>query len=384
MWGRTRACVSARQAFSTRSSGTSEAQGSNCQATRHRIRLAGSVSILASKRTTSLRLRRLLSLKRGRLATWCPNLGLGLPLLAESQMGVLHPLNLAVFRLLPPRRGDALLIVVQTFLAGLFAYAFARQVGAGTAGGLRRATDLVVNGIEPASGVIAVRFRNRHAGEAIVQAIEVGPGSGGEGAKPVLFDLPWEPELVNAGFEDGVKGATGSNGSTAGGFGWHYVFAGKKRSYVWGETGFKIHPQWGLPKPRTGKEALRTHTDGDGHNIVYQEVDVKPRTAYRASVWVRAADLHGKGFGTRPGDSAGLCIEELDRSGKVLVKHPKVAITKARDYTELVKTFTAHDQTARVRFILDTVIGARYDQGHVAYDDCVLERQKKAPGDRRP
>ena len=248
---------------------------------------------------------------------------------------------------------------------------------AGTAGGLRRATDLVVNAIEPASGVIAVRFRNRHAGEAIVQAIEVGPGSGGEGAKPVLFDLPWEPELVNAGFEDGVKGATGSNGSTAGGFGWRYIFAGKKRSYVWGETGFKIHPQWGLPKPRTGKEALRTHTDADGHNIVCQEVDVKPRTAYRASVWVRAADLHGKGFGTRPGDSAGLCIEELARDGKVLVKHPKVAITKAGDYTELVKTFTAHDQTARVRFILDTVIGSRYDQGHVTYDDCALRRQKK-------
>jgi len=247
---------------------------------------------------------------------------------------------------------------------------------AGTARGLRKAVDVVVNDIKPKNGIIAVRFRNRHRGEAIVQAIEVGPGSGGKGATPVLLDLPWEPELLNAGFEEGVKGATGSSGSTAGGSGWHYVFKGKKRSYVWSERGFSAHPEWGLPKPRTGKEALRTHTDGEGHNIVYQQVEVQPRTAYRASAWVKTADLHGKGFGTRPGDSAGLCIEELDKDGKVLVRHPKVAITKASDYTELVKTLTTNERTASIKFILDTVIGCKYDQGHVTYDDCALERQK--------
>ena len=32
---------------------------------------------------------------------------------------------------------------------------------AGTAGGLRRATDLVFNNVEPRDGIIAVRFRNR-------------------------------------------------------------------------------------------------------------------------------------------------------------------------------------------------------------------------------
>ena len=248
---------------------------------------------------------------------------------------------------------------------------------AATAGGLNKAVDLVFNDIKPAHGVIAVRFRNRHGGEAIVQAIEVGPGNGGQGAKPVVRDIPWEPDLVNAGFEDGVRGTTSSRGPTGGGLGWHYIFKGKKRSYVWGETGFNIHPECGLPKPRTGKEALRTHTDGDGHNVVYQDIAVQPGKAYTASVWVRALDLHGKGFGTNPGDSAGLIIRELDAKGKVLVEHPKAALTKAGDYTRLERTFTASPKTAAVRFILDTVIACKYDQGSVTYDDCALEVSKQ-------
>jgi hypothetical protein len=43
----------------------------------------------------------------------------------------------------------------------------------------------VFNEIEPANGIIEVRFSNPHGGEAAVQALEVGPGSGGQGAKPV-------------------------------------------------------------------------------------------------------------------------------------------------------------------------------------------------------
>jgi hypothetical protein len=51
--------------------------------------------------------------------------------------------------------------------------------------GLNRAVDLVFDGIEPQHGVITVRFRNDHGGEAIVSAMEVGPGDGGPGAKPL-------------------------------------------------------------------------------------------------------------------------------------------------------------------------------------------------------
>lgn len=44
------------------------------------------------------------------------------------------------------------------------------------AGGVGRAAELVFNDIEPRNGVIALRFWNRAQGEAMVQAIEVGPG----------------------------------------------------------------------------------------------------------------------------------------------------------------------------------------------------------------
>ncbi len=250
---------------------------------------------------------------------------------------------------------------------------------AATAGGLRKAADLVFDNIEPKNGCIAIRFRNCFGGEAIVQAIEVGPGPGGEGAKPICLPPPDDAAgnlLVNPGFEEGVTGTTGSNGSTGGGLGWSYIFKGKQRSYVWGETGFKIHPQWGPPKPRTGKEALRTHTDGDGHNVVWQDVEVAPNAKYRASVWVKAADLHGKGFGTGKGDSAGIIIEELDDKGKVVLQHPKAAVTKPGDYAEVATTFTTSPKTVTIRFILDTIIAAKYDEGHVTYDDCALERQK--------
>ncbi len=88
---------------------------------------------------------------------------------------------------------------------------------AATAGGLHRAVDIVFNDVEPRNGVIAIRLKNRHAGEAIVQGIEVGPGHGGRGAPPVVVNVAWDPELLNPGFEDGVRGATGSSGSVAGG-----------------------------------------------------------------------------------------------------------------------------------------------------------------------
>ncbi len=50
--------------------------------------------------------------------------------------------------------------------------------------GMNRATDLVFNDISPKHGVIAVRFTGCNGAEAVVSAIEVGPGSGGKGATP--------------------------------------------------------------------------------------------------------------------------------------------------------------------------------------------------------
>jgi len=60
---------------------------------------------------------------------------------------------------------------------------------AATAGGPNKAADLVFNNIAPRNGVIDVRFLGGDpdkpgSGEAFVQALEVGPGPGGEGATP--------------------------------------------------------------------------------------------------------------------------------------------------------------------------------------------------------
>jgi hypothetical protein len=64
---------------------------------------------------------------------------------------------------------------------------------AATAGGLGKAVDLVFNDIKPQHGVVAIRFSNRFAGEAMVQAIEIGPGRGQPGAKPVAVSIPPKP-----------------------------------------------------------------------------------------------------------------------------------------------------------------------------------------------
>lgn len=61
---------------------------------------------------------------------------------------------------------------------------------AATAGGLNRAVDLVFSGIKPKHGIIEVRFSNTHGGEAMVQALELGPSHGGQGVEPVGLTTP--------------------------------------------------------------------------------------------------------------------------------------------------------------------------------------------------
>ena len=61
---------------------------------------------------------------------------------------------------------------------------------AATAGGQGKPVDLVFNDIKPEHGVIAIRFWNRFGGEAMVQAIEIGPGQSESGAKPVKAVVP--------------------------------------------------------------------------------------------------------------------------------------------------------------------------------------------------
>jgi hypothetical protein len=85
---------------------------------------------------------------------------------------------------------------------------------AATAGGSNQAVDLVFNDVAPENGVLVIRFASVRVavgdqamrGEAFVQAIEVGPGSGGRGAKPVssaAASRAWSGNLLlNPGFEE--------------------------------------------------------------------------------------------------------------------------------------------------------------------------------------
>lgn len=250
---------------------------------------------------------------------------------------------------------------------------------AATAGGLGRAVDLVFNDVRPRHGVIAIRFRHRFAGDALVQAIEVGPGACPPGATPVPFRFPPGMNyLGNAGFEQSVPGAVGSakGNPVVQGRPWNYRFLGPHQGIVWHESAFVQHPQSGLPKPRTGKDAVRTHAmERDAHTQIYQDVAVRPATAYRASVWVQGVDVRGKGFGTGAADAAGLCVLELGAGDQVLVQHPPVAVTKSEAFAELAKPFTTSAKTAKVRLLLDTVIACRWDEGHVTYDDAALVEQ---------
>jgi hypothetical protein len=63
-----------------------------------------------------------------------------------------------------------------------------------TAGAANQAVDLVYNQIQPQNGVIAIRFVGENIegrpSEAMVQAIEVGPGDGGSGSVPKSIYCP--------------------------------------------------------------------------------------------------------------------------------------------------------------------------------------------------
>jgi hypothetical protein len=216
-------------------------------------------------------------------------------------------------------------------------------------------------------------------GEAFVQALELGHGDGGQGARPVSSSAPEARGnlLVNPGFEETKGGATAALGNRKDATGWNWQFAGPAKSYIWQEADYIIHPQWGLPEFHSGKGAIRTHSDGNAHTMISQDVEVSPKTPYTASVWVLAADLNGKGFGQNPKDSAGLIVCELNDTGKVICTHPKLEIKKAGPYQQLTARFTTSPSTAQVRFILDTVIHCPYQEGHVTYDDCSLAQEKQ-------
>jgi hypothetical protein len=253
---------------------------------------------------------------------------------------------------------------------------------AATAGGPNKAVDLVFNHVAPENGVLDIRFTSQRVaegdqalrGEAFIQAIEIGPGSGGRGAAPVpsaAAARAWAGNLLlNGGFEETRDGIQVSQRGQDIRNEWTAELAGSTNCYIWQESAFSEHPDWGGPELHSGHGAIRVHADMDCHTMIYQDIEVRPDTTYTGSVWVRAADLHGKGFGQSGDDSAGLVLEELDNTNKLLRNHDLVALRKAGPYTELSSTITTGKNTTKVRFMLDTVLKCPYTEGHVTYDDC--------------
>jgi hypothetical protein len=241
---------------------------------------------------------------------------------------------------------------------------------------------LVFDDLAPSHGVIETRLTGARTmdgeratrGEAFLQALEIGPGKGGRGARPISAPTPKFTGnlLLNPGFEETSGGVAGPRGHRAESAGWKYEFDGPSQGYAWQERDYEQHPDWGLPEFHSGRGAIRTHADGDGHTRISQEAEVEPNTAYLASVWVRAADVRGKGFGRHPEDSARLVICELDAAGSVRRTHAKAEIKAAGPYAELRQQFTTSAATVQVRFILDTVLKCHYAEGHATYDDCSL------------
>ena len=253
---------------------------------------------------------------------------------------------------------------------------------AATAGGPNRAVDLVFNDVDPQNGVICIRFTSvwvaegelAMRGEAFAQAIEIGSGFGGWGATPVpsaAASRAWTGNLLlNPGFEETRDGTLAKKRGHDIRNEWTTELTGSTNCYMWQESAFSQHADWGLPEFHSGQGAIRVHADEDCHTTIYQDIDVCPETTYTGSVWVRAADLRGKGFGQSAADCAGLVLNELDDTNKGIHKHDLVALRQAGPYTQLSSTITTGESTTKVRFMLDTVLKCRYSEGHVTYDDC--------------
>ena len=253
---------------------------------------------------------------------------------------------------------------------------------AATAGGSSKAADLVFDKVVPEKGMIVIRFTSVRVsdgeqaarGEAFVQAIELGRGSGGRGMAPVpsaAAARAWAGNLLlNRGFEETLDGAQADRSGQDIRSEWTAELSGSTNCYIWQESAFSQHPDWGGPECHSGHGAIRVHADRDCHTRIYQDIEVRPETTCTGSVWVRAADLRGKGFGWNKADCASLVLVELDDKDQQVGRHELGKVSKAGPYTQLAGSITTGKGTTKVRFMLDTVLHCHYAEGHVTYDDC--------------
>ncbi len=249
-----------------------------------------------------------------------------------------------------------------------------REVGrrmdvAATAGGPNRAADLVFPGIAPRNGAIDIRFTGGDAehgvvGEAFVQAVEVGPEVGGEGAVPVC--ILGRNLLRDGGFEAGVAKTVLEPSGVLGQ--WEFIADKAGSMRLERLSDMKIQEAAG---PGTGSDAARLL--GKGRSRLVQTVAVRSESAYRGSVWVLTGNDDGRGFGRSEEDSAGLVLEELDDAGQVVGAHARAAVSEAGPYRYLSSEITTSARTTRVRVVLETTLECEASSGSVTYDQCQLD-----------
>ena len=174
--------------------------------------------------------------------------------------------------------------------------------------------------------------------------------------------------LANPGFEDGVTIYSGT--ASGSGNGWSYEMVSgdnaiRPESYYSGDI-FS-------PGYHSGSQAIRFRTTWGGENIIYQDVAVNPNAEYTASAWVRGYSSGGAGFGHSAGDKAGIWIQELDSSGNLVRDDGEAVITQANSaYENKSMTFTTMPTTAKIRYLLHSIVAEDCRYGAVTYDDCVL------------
>lgn len=255
-----------------------------------------------------------------------------------------------------------------------------------TAGGMNRGFRLTVPNVRPRNGVIDVTVCSAGASagdpdctvdgdEATLHALEVAPGDVAPGVTPVRFagDLSGRNLLRNPGFERGSFQAVCPPGWTGTAEGWTGQSLGPGQAYLYVESAYIIHPDWGLPEYHCGQQALRTHADAQGTTRVWQDAPIRPGIPAEAAVWVRCADnAPGKGFGAHPDDRAALIVDELDAEGRIVRSHLPVERRTPGPYTRLAIRFEPEPSTRMVRVILEAAQHAPYYQSHVTWDDASL------------
>ncbi len=238
---------------------------------------------------------------------------------------------------------------------------------AATAGGPFRAADIVFDNVEPRNGVIALRFLGGDrasglAGEAFVQALEIGQGSGGPGVQPVTVAA--RNLLRNPGFDqDAAISVTPADSHTSGA--WSFTAAAGTT------TELRRESSCSPPLPGTGRDAVRIV--GAGRSRVSQVVAVRPNSSYRGSAWIRTSGSSTGGFGKGSQDAARVVLEELDDKGNVLKSQASQAINQPSPYRYTVCEARTSADTRRIRFVLETAMESNDADGFVSYDQCVLD-----------